>query len=77
MTSNQASMMSIVPVAAASAPTQAIARRCAAIAVPQKHAASPTSKPDQARSQCAEWCVRGSEDDSHNAHGSRPTPTAP
>jgi len=53
-TSNHASTTSIVPVAAANAPAHPIARRCAATAVPQKHAASATSNPDHATFQCAE-----------------------
>jgi hypothetical protein len=73
-TSNHASVSSSVPVAAASAPTHG-ERRCAANAVAQKQIASPTSKPDQAMSQCAEWCEGGSDADSQNAHGSSPIPT--
>jgi len=52
-TSNQASVRSSVPVAAAHAPTQG-ERRHAAIAVSTKAIASPVSKPDHAMSQrCA------------------------
>jgi len=75
--SNHASVRSSVPVAVANAPAQAGERRYAATAVPQKQAASPTSNPDHARSQCADRWVAASDDESQNAHGSSPMPIAP
>jgi len=73
--SNHASTISIVPVAAASAPTHGD-RRDAATAVARKNSARPVSNPDHARSQRSVtwWC--GSDDDSQIVHGSRPTPIA-
>src|SRR5947209_11788913 len=74
-TSNQASVTSIIPVAAARAPTHG-ERRYAAIAVRMNSTARPVSKPDHARSQrVVSWC--GLRDvESQIVHGSSPTPIA-
>jgi len=74
--SNQASVISSVPVAAASAPTHGD-RRQAANAVSRNASARPESNPDHARSQWRVSWWAFNEDESQIVHGNSETPITP
>src|SRR5256714_14849362 len=75
-TSNQASTNKSVAVAVA-APSSQGERRQAATATVSRSSASATSKPAQAISQCAAWCVEGNAKTSRTTQGTSNTAASP